>query len=289
MRWRESPPGAAGRVAARPGAHMGFLRDLLRDQAGLWLGADKGYLVEARLGAVAGRHGLPDAGALIDRLQDLREPALRDEAVEAMTIRETSFLRDVRPFRAFGRTILPALLRPRRPNGPIAVWSAGCSTGQEPYSLAMTVREHEPAAARDGSVMIVASDISREAVERARAGRYSQIEVNRGLPATWLVRWFDRAGTRWIVRDEIRDMVRCFTSNLIRPESPLPRFDVIFARYVLMYLHPEVRREVVAMLQRSLTPGGILVIGATETLWGMDEGLERIRLDDTTCYRRKGD
>ncbi len=274
-------------LAALVPERMDFLRGIMREHAGLMLAPDKGYLVEARLGAVADRHGLPGAAALIDQLRKAPEGMLRAEAVEAMTIGETSFLRDVHPFKAFGNRVLPDLLLRPAGSEPAAIWCAGCSTGQEPYSLAMTIREHAPAAMAESRISILASDISREAVERARAGRYSQIEVNRGLPVAWLLAWFTREGTRWQLRPEIREMVRCFTANLARQPGPLPWFDVIFARYVLMYLHVDVRRAVLERFRRCLRPGGLLFLGATETLLGLEAGFERVQLDDTVCYRPK--
>ncbi len=266
---------------------MDFLRALMLDHAGLELAPDKGYLVESRLGALADRHGLPDAAALIDRLRAPRAGGLRAEAVEAMTIAETSFLRDGHPFTVFASRVLPGLLARPAAAGPATIWCAGCSTGQEPYSLAMTIREHTRGTHLADRVAILASDISRDAIERARAGRYSQIEVNRGLPVAWLLAWFTRDGTRWVLRPEIRELVRCFTANLARSPAPLPRLDVIFARYVLMYLQLDVRRRVLEGLRACLRPGGLLFLGATETLLGFDAGFERLQLDGTVCYRPK--
>jgi chemotaxis protein methyltransferase CheR len=179
--------------------------------------------------------------------------------------------------------MLPALLA--RANGPrpLVVWSAGCAAGQEAYSLAMSACELGREAA--GAVRIIATDLSRDAVARATAAHYSLLEVNRGLPAAWLVRYFQEAGTGWEVRPEIRAMVDVRRANLTLPWPPVPRVDVIFARYVLMYLHLDVRRKILEIFRKVLAPDGYLVIGATETLMGVSEGFERMMMDKLIWYR----
>lgn len=267
---------------------LAFVKHLALERAGLSLGPDKEYFVRSRLDDLARRRGLSGSGEVIRRLMIESEGALALEAVEAMTVQETSFFRDMAPFIALRESVMPALLADAAGPREIVVWSAGCATGQEPYSIAMTLRDHFPMAAGAGNLHIVGTDLSEEAVERTRVGRYTRLEVNRGLPAAALVKHFEEDGTGWRVRPEIRSMVTVRRGNLTSPVPPVAVAHVIFARYVLMYLHLDARRAILEMFRRVLAPDGVLVIGATETLLGLDEGFDRCFDLNRNWYRPHG-
>jgi chemotaxis protein methyltransferase CheR len=247
--------------------HVATLRRLLRDRAGISLEDGKEYLVEAKLRPVADRFGLGSAAALIERVNTGMVPRLVDAVVEAMTINETTFFRDVRPFTALRETILPALFSRA---GRIAVWCAASATGQEPYSLAMLLREHFPADA--DRVDILATDLSTAALDRAKAGRYSQLEINRGLPAPLLLKYFHRAGADWELADEIKRMVRFRQLNLMGAWPHTTPLDLVMLRNVLIYFDRPTRHAVLDRVRGVLRPDGWLLLGSAETMLGLHDG-----------------
>lgn len=264
---------------------MDRLRDVMREEAGMTLAAGKDYLVHAHLADVARRHGLNGAAAVLARLADGPDAGLRQDVVEAMAIRETSFFRDEHPFEALRTVVLPALLREARAGAPAVIWSAACATGQEPYSLAMLVWEHFPEAAAAGAIRIHATDLSRDVLARARIGRYSQLEVNRGVPAAFLLKYFDQRGLSWQVRPQVAGLVAFAPGNLAGAWPDLPRPHVMLARHVLMYLDLDTRRSILARVARHLAPGGWLFLGGTETLLGLSDRFDRVEVERTVCYR----
>jgi chemotaxis protein methyltransferase CheR len=201
-----------------------------------------------------------------------------------MTTNETSFFRDVHPFEALRRTLLPELIDRRRAARRLTIWSAACSTGQEPYSVAMLLREHFPETAQ-WSVRIFATDLAQEVLERARAGVFTQLEVNRGLPAPLLVRYFRQDGTDWQITPEIRDMVQFEEMNLIEPWPALPDFDVVLLRNVLIYFDGESKQRVLRNLRQVLRPDGVLLMGGAETTLNLDDAYERLPIDRAGCFR----
>lgn len=257
------------------------MQDLLRRRIANTLDDDKEYLVRARLMPLAGRLGH-------DSIADLLEAArhgtdlLRDQIVDAMTINETSFFRDVHPFRALEHDIIPDLLaaRPR----PLRMWSAATSTGQEAYSLAMLMAQsfpHHPAPD------ILGTDVAESVLERARTGVYTQMEVNRGLPARSLVTHFEQVGRTWRVKPSIAGMVRFERLNLSRPWPALPAMDVILLRNVLIYFDHDTRAVVLARAIASLRPGGYLLLGGAETTMLRSTAAERVVLGKTVCFRAR--
>jgi chemotaxis protein methyltransferase CheR len=247
-----------------------YLRKLLKDRSGLILGADKQYLVESRLLPVARKAG---AGTLTELVQKLKAPAaeaLITDVVEAMTTNESFFFRDKIPFDHFRETVVPNLLAARSAQRRLRIWCAAASTGQEPYSLAMLIREMAGQLA-GWRVEILGTDLSTEVLEKARAGIYSQFEVQRGLPIQMLVKYFTQVGEMWQIAPEIRAMVQYRPLNLLQDFNNLGAFDVIFCRNVLIYFDQPTKVDVLERAARSLESDGYLVLGAAETVVGLTE------------------
>lgn len=263
-----------------------FISDMVKQHAAIVLAPGKEYLVESRLLPLARDAGLVDAAALVARLQARPDEVLRRQIVEAMTTNETSFFRDRDPFNALSQAVLPAMCTLREASRRIMIWSAACSTGQEPYSIAMSILDH-PLITADWQVEVIATDINEEILERAKRARYSQLEVNRGLPVSMLVRHFDRAETDWRVLPSVRKLVRFKPLNLAEPFD-LPQMDVVFLRNVLIYFDPATKTQVLRRVRRILRPDGFLFLGGAETTLGLDDGFERVAVGSTIAYRPKG-
>jgi chemotaxis protein methyltransferase CheR len=275
--------GAAPPIGA---AEFDYLRTLLRQRSAMVLDEEKTYLVEARLLPLARREGLTSAGALLARLRATPPNGLHQQVVEAMTINETSFFRDVHPFEALRQVVLPEAIRRRAAERRLSLWSAACSTGQEPYSMALLLRESFPHLA-GWDVRILATDLSAAALEKARQGRYNQLEVNRGLPAPLLVRYFRRAGLDWQLAEDVRRAVEFRPLNLAGPWPALPPMDVVFLRNVLIYFDTDTKRRILGKVGHLLAPGGVLFLGGAETTLHLDDGFERLPLERCGGYRRK--
>jgi chemotaxis protein methyltransferase CheR len=252
-----------------------FLRRLLKERSGLMLGGDKHYLVESRLLPVARRHNVAGIKGLMDKI---RQPGHEDaivEVVEAMATNESLFFRDKIPFDHFRETILPHLLAARAQQRRIRIWCAAASTGQEPYSLAMVLKEVGPDLA-GWRVEILATDFALDVLEKAKAGVYSQFEVQRGLPIQMLVKYFTQVGEMWQIAPEIRAMVQFKPFNLLHSCSHLGPFDVVFCRNVLIYFDQQTKVEVLDRVARVIVPDGYLVLGAAETVVGLTHSLRPI-------------
>jgi chemotaxis protein methyltransferase CheR len=212
------------------------------------------------------------------------ESAEVDALYRDLLINVTSFFRDPEMFEMLKRSVLPETMKSKAPNMPLRIWVAGCSTGQEPYSIAMAIREHFPELAT-WNLTILGTDISPTVLERARRGRYGQLEVNRGLPAHLLVRHFTRAGMEWEIEESIRRMVRFQRRNLINEWAGLPPFDIVFMRNVMIYFDVESKREVLARMHGQLAANGYLLLGASETTFNLSKQYER-QLDGRTAWYR---
>jgi chemotaxis protein methyltransferase CheR len=247
-----------------------FLRKCLKERSGLVLSADKQYLVESRLLPVARRAGLANLGDLVGLLRGKPDPALMTSVVEAMMTNETFFFRDKVPFELFRETIMPALIEARRTARTIRIWCAASSTGQEPYSLAMCLKEMERSIA-GWRIEVLATDLSGEVLEKARAGIYSQFEVQRGLPIQLLVKHFTRSGEFWQIAPELRAMVQYRQVNLLTDLSQLGTFDVVFCRNVLIYFDAATKTDVLNRLAKVTAADGYLVLGAAETVVGLTD------------------
>jgi chemotaxis protein methyltransferase CheR len=251
-------------------ADFEFLRALLRGKSAIVLDDGKEYLVESRLAPVLREAQLPTIRDLVQSLRG-RNAALEAKVVDAMTTNETSWFRDIHPFEAMRTTLLPELLERRKGAQDITIWCAAASSGQEPYSLAMLIREHFPQLA-SWSVRILATDLSPSMIERARGGHYSQLEMNRGLPAAYLVKYFERAGAEWQVKSEIRSMVEYKLLNLAEPWPTMPPLDMLFIRNVLIYFDRDTKRSILGSARKVLRPEGTLVLGSSETTFNIDDG-----------------
>jgi len=249
-----------------------FLRKFLRERSGLDLSADKQYLVESRLIPLARRLGL---GGIAELVQKIRagSDVLTSEVVEAMTTNETFFFRDKIPFDHLRDTILPALLKSRANRRHLRIWCAASSTGQEPYSIAMCLKEF--ASQLSGwRLEIVATDLSQGVLEKSRAGIYSQFEVQRGLPIAMLVRHFTQTGELWQLNADIRAMVQHRQLNLLQDFSHLGRFDVIFCRNVLIYFDQDTKAGIFGRLAKMLEADGVMALGAAESVVGISDAFK---------------
>jgi chemotaxis protein methyltransferase CheR len=249
-----------------------YLRKLLRERSGLDLSSDKQYLVESRLIPLARRNGLSGLGELVARIK-IGSEALTSEVVEAMTTNETFFFRDKIPFDHLRETILPALLQARANRRSLRIWSAASSTGQEPYSIAMCLKELGAALA-GWRVEILATDLSQGVLEKARTGIFSQFEVQRGLPIQMLVKHFTQVGELWQLNADIRAMVQHRQLNLLQDFSHLGTFDVIFCRNVLIYFDPDTKLGIFDRLAKALDPDGMLLLGAAESVVGITDAFK---------------
>ena len=249
-----------------------FLRKLLRERSGLDLSSDKQYLVESRLIPLARRGGLAGIAELVAKIKGGSD-ALTAEVVEAMTTNETFFFRDKFPFDHLRETILPALLQARANRRSLRIWCAASSTGQEPYSIAMCLKEFGPALA-GWRVEIVASDLSQAVLEKARTGIFSQFEVQRGLPIQMLVKYFTQVGELWQLNADIRAMVQHRQLNLLHDFSHLGTFDVVFCRNILIYFDQDTKVAIFDRLAKMLEPDGVLALGAAESVVGISDAFK---------------
>jgi chemotaxis protein methyltransferase CheR len=252
-----------------------FLRKALKERSGLVLSADKQYLVESRLLPIARKAGFSNLGQLVAALKRGDTDALMTRVVEAMTTNETFFFRDKTPFENFRAAVLPALLASRRASHTIRIWCAAASTGQEPYSLAMALKEAEGSVA-GWRIEIIATDLASAVLEKAQAGIYSQFEVQRGLPIQLLIKYFTKVGDMWRIAPEIRAMVKFKQLNLLADFSALGTFDLIFCRNVLIYFDQETKIGLLNRLGRVTAGDGYLVLGAAETVVGLTDSFRTV-------------
>ncbi len=263
-----------------------FIAEFIRSESLIVLEREKTYLVEARLGPLCRREEIPSIDDLCDRLRRDGTPELRSKVVDAMTTNETSFFRDLHPFEALRTTIIPELLEAQAISKKISIWCVSCSSGQEPYSIAMTLLGSMPNI-KEWQVSILATDISAEVLEQSQKGNYSQLEINRGLPTKHLVKYFDKNGLRWVLKSEVRQMVNFKYLNLkdnIAPNVPGP-FDIIFCRNVLIYFDVTTKQEIVRQLQGLLRADGHLFFGTAESPFYFSEGLTRRVIGKASCYQ----
>jgi chemotaxis protein methyltransferase CheR len=247
-----------------------YLRKLLKERSGLVLSADKQYLVESRLLPLARRIGAAHLSELVVKLKTPGAEPLIVDVVEAMTTNESFFFRDKIPFEHFREHMLPSMLKARAAQRRIRIWCAAASTGQEPYSLAMILKEMALQLA-GWRIEIIATDLSNEVLEKARAGLYSQFEVQRGLPIQLLMKYFTQAGETWQIAPEIKAMVQYRPLNLLADFAHLGAFDIVFCRNVLIYFDQETKVRVLERIARLAEQDGFLVLGAAETVVGLTE------------------
>lgn len=240
-----------------------FISTLIKQRSGIALTPDKGYLIDTRLGPIAKANGLADVRALIDKLRSNPNAPIAYQVVESMTTNESMFFRDTKPFDQLVKVILPELKA--RGKTHIRIWSAACSTGQEAYSIAMTLQQ-EAIKYPGFTAEIVGTDLAEKVVERARTGFYSQFEIQRGLPIAYLMKYFtQRENNNWEINDTIKSMVKFTTGNLLAPYAAMGHFDIIFCRNVLIYFDEKTKIDVLERMAAIMNPPGYLYLGTSET------------------------
>ncbi|RKS80190.1 chemotaxis protein methyltransferase CheR [Motilibacter peucedani] len=268
-------PSAAARPASTlPPAAFDWVRDLVYREAAIVLEPGKEYLVEARLLPLSRQAGKDSVGAYVESLRTSRDSREAARVVDALTTNETSWFRDGSPFRALSDVLVPEILASGRADRTLRIWSAACSSGQEPYTVAMSLTDKVKAAG--WRLDIFATDISEEMLTRARAGRYSQLEVNRGLPAPLLVKHFSRRGTEWEAAPELRSSIRFQRMNLAAPFPPMQPFDIVLLRNVLIYFDTATKRSILSRVAGVMRPESHLLLGGAETTLGVDERWDRV-------------
>lgn len=261
-----------------------YIRKMLREHSAIVLDDGKEYLAEARLGPLVRQEGVSTVSELVIRLQKTPFGRLHSQVVEALATNETSFFRDSTPYESLKTEVIPQLIKLRENERQINIWCAASSSGQEPYSVAMLLKEHF-LVLKSWNVHIFATDLSREMVERTAEGRYSQLEINRGLPAPLLVKYFQKDGTGWRIKDEIRSMVDPQELNLVNSWGSLPRMDIVLLRNVLIYFDIETRLMIFNKLRSVLKPDGFLLLGGGETTMNLDDGFQRVHFGKCDFYQ----
>ncbi len=252
-----------------------YLRGFLKTRSGLVLSNDKQYLIESRLMPIVRKQGMAGIPELVQKLRAPGNEALASKVTEAMTTNESFFFRDKTPFDHFKEVMLPALMKARAARRHIRIWCAAASTGQEPYSLAMILKEMGPQLA-GWRFEIVGTDLSGDVLERAKAGAYTQFEVQRGLPIQMLLKYFTQNGDQWVISPDIRSMVHYRTLNLLNDFSALGQFDIVYCRNVLIYFDQPTKIDVLNRTSRLTASDGYLLLGAAETVVGLTDAFKPV-------------
>ena len=262
-------------------------RAFLENACGIMLGDNKQYLIASRLSPLLAEYQIPSLGALIERLRKERRSELYERIVDAMTTNETLWFRDAFPFEILKQVILPEQARARAPG--VRIWSAACSSGQEPYSISMTIEEFQRAnpGALANNVQIIATDLSPSMLELARAGLYDAAAMARGISDERRRLFFGQRHGRWEVREDLRRRVTFREHNLQQGFEPLGKFQAIFCRNVLIYFSADLKRDILARFAAVLHPGGYLFLGAAEAITGYSDAFEMLRLPQGIVYRLK--
>ncbi len=262
-----------------------YISELVRKKSAIVLEKSKGYLVESRLAPVAREFGFATLEVLVAELRKPNSQPLVQKVVDAMTTNETSFFRDLHPFQALKSTIFPDLLARRSRERTLNIWSNACSSGQEIYTIAMSIKEHFPELL-SWKLRLMGSDLSNKILEKAKGGIFSQTEVNRGLPMQLLMKYFSKEGIHWRISEEIRKLVEFRELNLIEPfPSTLQKMDVVFLRNVLIYFSPETKTSILNKVHSSLAKDGYLFLGGAETTMNLNVKFEKQLIGSAVCYR----
>jgi chemotaxis protein methyltransferase CheR len=264
-------------------AEFDYLRRLVRDCSAIEIDADKQYLAELRLSPLLPEHGVASVQELLLHLRNQQFGTLHHRVVDAMTNNETWFFRDFHPFKALESQIIPEMVTRRTSERQLTIWSAASSTGQEAYSVAMILRDRF--SIPQWRYIVLGTDISERVLRRARAGIYSQQEVNRGLPAPMLAKYFQRSGTNWELQSQVRNMVSFRSMNLAGTWNNVPPIDIVLLRNVLIYFDIPVRKRILSGIRRVLRPDGYMLLGAAETTLNLDDNFERVQFENTVYYR----
>ncbi|HWR14516.1 MAG TPA: protein-glutamate O-methyltransferase CheR [Terriglobales bacterium] len=264
--------------------HFDYLRKLMRTHTAIVLDEGKEYIAESRLASLVYDEGFGSVDDLFFVLRESNFSSLHRRVVNAMTNNETWFFRDVVPFEALRKAIIPELMVKRAAERTLRIWSAACSSGQEPYSVVMMLRTDFPELT-GWKVQVVATDVSHAVLERAQRGRYSQLEVNRGLPIPLLKRYFRQDGLDWLIADEIKSQVEFRDLNLSEPWALMPVVDVVLIRNVLIYFDVPTKQDILGRVRRQMMPDGFMLMGSAETTLNLDSSFERVQFESTAYYR----
>lgn len=261
-----------------------YIRNLVRERSAIVLEEEKDYLIRSRLEPLAKELGFDSLVELVGKLRRASDDTLHRTVVEAMTTNETSFFRDLSPFLALKEHLLPEVIARRASTRCLSIWCGASASGQEPYSIMLTILEHFPEL-QDWRIRFLATDISRVMLKRCQEGIYSQIEVNRGLPAGLLTKYFSKNGTHWQIAENIRKRIEFREMNLAHPWPLLPRMDMVVLRNVMIYFDGETKKQILKKIRHILDPQGYLLLGGTETTINLDDQYERVAVNGTSCYR----
>ena len=267
-------------------ADFDFISKIVREQSAIVLEKGKEYLVESRLMPLVHQEKLESLENLVKKVKSTPRGTLKDAVIEAMTTNETSFYRDIHPFETLKKEIFPELIEKRKAQKELNIWCGASSSGQEPYSLVMLLKNSFPEL-NTWRTNFSASDLSNQMLNRCKSGIYSQLEINRGLPAPLMVKYFERIGTEWQVKEELRKMIQFRIINLSESWPMMPPMDLIMMRNVLIYFDVEMKKNILGRVRKLLRPDGYLFLGAAETTLNLDENFERMPFKQSGCYRLK--
>lgn len=264
-----------------------YIRKMIYEQSAIVLEPGKEYLVEARLQPLAQREGLATIQDLVIKMRADKFNGLQQKVVDAMTTNETSFFRDVHPFEVFKKVVIPDIMTKRASTKELNIWCGASSSGQEPYTLAMVLRDAFPSLL-NWKITFIASDISQQMLTRSRNGMYSQLEINRGLPAAFLVKYFQRVGMEWQIKEDLRKLIDFRELNLCTSWPSMPKMDVVFMRNVLIYFDVNTKKTILGKIRQTIKSDGYLFMGAAETTLNLDDSFVRTEYQQSGCYRLKG-
>jgi chemotaxis protein methyltransferase CheR len=265
-------------------SEFSYLCELVKNSTAIALDSQREYLMDARLAGIAQQEGFHSVSELLTRVRSGGSTQLQWKVVEAMTTNETSFFRDVKPFEALRQVVIPTLMKARQNERKLSIWCAACSSGQEPYSISMMLREHFPDL-QNWKVTILATDIATEMLEKSKNGRYTQLEVNRGLPANYLVKYFKKDGVDWQVDENVRKMVEVRRMNLSVAWPLMPPIDLVMLRNVMIYFPVEVKKQILKNMRAVLRPDGYLFLGTAETTINLDTNFTCESFKNVSYYR----
>ena len=272
-------------MAIKP-ADFDFISKIVREQCAIVLEKGKEYLVDSRLMPLVHQEKLESLENLVRKIKADPRGSLKDAVIEAMTTNETSFFRDIHPFETLKKEIFPELLEKRKTKKELNIWCGASSSSQEPYSLIMLLKSNFPQL-NSWKLNFSASDISNQMLNRCKSGIYSQLEINRGLPAPLMVKYFERIGTEWQIKEELRKMIQFRIINLSETWPIMAPVDLLMMRNVLIYFDVEMKKNILGRIRKLLKPDGYLFLGAAETTLNLDENFERMPFKQSGCYRLK--
>ncbi|MEX0830037.1 MAG: protein-glutamate O-methyltransferase CheR [Nitrospirales bacterium] len=265
---------------------LDYIRALVRTHSAIVLEPEKAYLVESRLEPLAKSEGLASVTDLARKLRPAPFGVLHNQVVEAMTTNETSFFRDLTPFQALRDQLLPKIIDRKGTSKRLNMWCGASSSGQEVYSVLFTILEHFPEL-MNWELQFIATDISEAMLAKCREGKYSQLEVHRGLSSSLLSKYFTKNGVEWQVLEDLRRRIRFQRMNLAGPWLPFPTMDIVFLRNVMIYFDMGTKKNILQNIRKILDPQGYLFLGGSETTLNIDDQYERVEVSETSCYRVK--